>query len=251
MLAYRVAPSLLTLDTNGELGVKIVNASNRVAFYRVKLARSEANGVWVTGLPDSANIIVVGQGYVLNDQLVESVPVQAERAVASSSAPAQPPPAGDDTPMNGLIDLCVNRSRAVLVALMVLMFAGAAAYRGVPKEAQPDVDFPFISVEVLLDGVAAEDAERLLVRPLEQQLRNLEGLKEMIASATENRASVTLEFGPEVDVSQALTDVRERVDQAKALLPDDAREPTVNEVKFSRFDPMLVINLGARYLSAP
>ena len=96
----------------------------------------------------------------------------------------------------------------------------------------------------MLDGVSAEDSERLLVRPLEQQLRNLEGLKEMVSSATENRASVTLEFGPEVDVDQALTDVRERVDQAKAELPDDAREPTVNEVKFSRFDPMLVINLG-------
>ena len=45
-------------------------------------------------------------------------------------------------------------------------------------------------------------------------------------------------------MDQALTDVRERVDQAKAELPEDAREPTVNEVKFSRFDPMLVINLG-------
>ncbi|MEO7385833.1 MAG: efflux RND transporter permease subunit [Gammaproteobacteria bacterium] len=146
--------------------------------------------------------------------------------------------------MNALIDLCVSRSRAVMVALAVLLFAGGAAYRGLPKEAQPDVDFPYISVEVLLDGVAAEDSERLLVRPLEQQLRNLEGLKEMVASATENRASVTLEFGPEVDVDQALTDVRERVDQAKAELPEDAREPTVNEVKFSRFDPMLVINLG-------
>ena len=148
--------------------------------------------------------------------------------------------------MNALIDLCVSRSRAVLVALVVLLFAGGAAYRGVPKEAQPDVDFPFISVEVLLDGVAAEDSERLLVRPLEQQLRNLEGLKEMVASATENRASVTLEFGPEIDVDEALTDVRERVDQARAELPEDAREPTVNEVKFSRFDPMLVINLGGK-----
>jgi len=146
--------------------------------------------------------------------------------------------------MNALIDLCVSRSRAVLVALAVLLFAGASAYRGLPKEAQPDVDFPYISVEVLLEGVAAEDAERLLVRPLEQQLRNIEGLKEMVSSATENRASVTLEFGPEVDVDQALTDVRERVDQARAELPEDAREPTVNEVKFSRFDPMLVINLG-------
>ncbi|MEO8444521.1 MAG: efflux RND transporter permease subunit [Gammaproteobacteria bacterium] len=146
--------------------------------------------------------------------------------------------------MNALIDLCVSRSRAVMVALAVLLFAGAAAYRGLPKEAQPDVDFPFISVEVLLDGVAAEDSERLLVRPLEQQLRNIEGIKEMISSATENRASVTLEFGPEVNVDKALTDVRERVSQAKAQMPEDAREPTVNEVKFSQFDPMLVINLG-------
>ena len=103
--------------------------------------------------------------------------------------------------MNALIDLCVSRSRAVMVALAVLLFAGGAApTAALPKEAQPDVDFPFISVEVLLDGVAAEDSERLLVRPLEQQLRNIEGLKEMVASATENRASVTLEFGPEVDV---------------------------------------------------
>jgi multidrug efflux pump len=146
--------------------------------------------------------------------------------------------------VNALIDLCVSRSRAVLVALAVLLFAGVAAYRNLPKEAQPDVDFPFISVEVMLEGVSAEDSERLLVRPLEQQLRNLEGLKEMIGSATENRASVTLEFGPEVDVDAALTEVRERVDQVKALFPEDAREPTVNEVKFSRFDPMLVINLG-------
>jgi multidrug efflux pump len=146
--------------------------------------------------------------------------------------------------VNTLIDLCVSRSRAVLVALLVLLLAGLAAYRSVPKEAQPEVEFPYISVGVVLDGVSAEDAERLLVRPLEQQLRNLEGLKEMVSSATENRATVSLEFEPDVDVNQALIDVREKVDQARAELPEDALEPTVNEAKFSRFDPMLVINLG-------
>ncbi len=146
--------------------------------------------------------------------------------------------------MNALIDLCVSRSRAVLVALFVLLVAGTVAYRGVPKEAQPDVDFPYISVAVVLEGVSAEDSERLLVRPLEQQLRNIEGIKEMVASATEGRASVTLEFEPEIDIDQALTNVREKVDQAKAEMPVDAREPTVNEIKFSQFDPMLVINLG-------
>jgi len=146
--------------------------------------------------------------------------------------------------MNALIDLCVSRSRAILVALFVLLVAGAVAYQGIPKEAQPDVDFPYISVAVVLEGVSAEDAERLLVRPLEQQLRNIEGIKEMVASATEGRASVTLEFEPEIKINQALTNVREKVDQAKAEMPVDAREPTVNEIKFSQFDPMLVINLG-------
>ncbi len=81
------------------------------------------------------------------------------------------------------------------------------------------------------------------MRPLEQQLRNIEGIKEMLGSATEGRGSVTLEFEPEIDVEQALQDVREKVDLAQAELPVDAEEPRVSEVKFSRFDPMLVINL--------
>ena len=146
--------------------------------------------------------------------------------------------------MNALIDLCVSRSRAVLVGLVVLLAAGAVAYRSIPKEAQPDVDFPYISIGVVLDGVSAEDSERLLVRPLEQQLRNIEGIKEMVGSATENRASISLEFEPEIKIDQALAKVRERVDRAKADMPQDAREPTVNEIKFSQFDPMMVINLG-------
>jgi multidrug efflux pump len=148
--------------------------------------------------------------------------------------------------VNALIDLCVRSSRAVVVGLLVLLVGGIVAYRAAPKEMEPDIDFPYINVEVFLEGVSAEDSERLLVRPLEQQLRSLEGMKEMISSATENRGSVTLEFEPEVDVDQALQDVRAVVDRAKADLPQDADEPLVNEIKFSRFNPMLVINLGGR-----
>ncbi|MCK6372130.1 MAG: efflux RND transporter permease subunit, partial [Gammaproteobacteria bacterium] len=70
--------------------------------------------------------------------------------------------------MNALIDMCVARSRAVVVALLVILFAGVATYRAMPKEMEPDIEFPYVSVEVILEGVSAEDAERLLVRPLEQ-----------------------------------------------------------------------------------
>ena len=249
VLAYRIAPSLLTLDANGELGIKTVGRAEpgripqgadcplgsqwRVGY---RVARDRQYHCGGPGLRFSRSAGAGRGGPARNGACCRDGRWQ--------DGQPRHGPCGCGALMNALIDLCVSRSRAVMVALAVLLFAGATAYRGLPKEAQPDVDFPFISVEVMLDGVAAEDSERLLVRPLEQQLRNLEGLKEMVASATENRASVTLEFGPEVNVDKALTDVRERVDQAKAELPDDAREPTINEVKFSRFDPMLVINLG-------
>jgi multidrug efflux system membrane fusion protein len=83
VLAYRMAPSLLTLDASGELGIKTVDARNQVEFHRVQIAHSEANGVWVTGLPEAANIIVVGQGYVSAGQVVESVEAQPETALAA------------------------------------------------------------------------------------------------------------------------------------------------------------------------
>ncbi|MDH5254328.1 MAG: efflux RND transporter periplasmic adaptor subunit [Gammaproteobacteria bacterium] len=86
VLAYRVAPSLLTLDANGDLGIKVVDAANQVVFHKVEIAHSEANGVWVTGLPDTANIIVVGQGYVSAGQPVRAVAAEPETALAAGRA---------------------------------------------------------------------------------------------------------------------------------------------------------------------
>ena len=146
--------------------------------------------------------------------------------------------------MHTLIEAAAERSRTAMIAFLVLIGAGIVSYMSIPKESEPEIDVPFIFVEVRLEGVAPEDSERLLVRPLEQELRSVEGVKEMVASGGENRATVTLEFEPEADVDKALTDVREKVDLAKSKLPLDAEEPRVIQVKFSRFDPMLVMILG-------
>jgi len=90
VLAYRISPSLLTLDADGQLGVKTVDADSRVVFHRVVIARSEANGVWVTGLPERADIIVVGQGYVSAGQPVRAVEEQAPTALAAGRPDAAP-----------------------------------------------------------------------------------------------------------------------------------------------------------------
>jgi len=143
-----------------------------------------------------------------------------------------------------VIELAMLRSRTVVLSLLVILVGGIVAYVTIPKEAEPDIEIPIVYVSIEHEGISPEDSERLLVRPMEQELRSIEGVKEMTANAYEGGANVQLEFDAGIETKRALQDVREKVDQAQAKLPGDTDEPTVNEVKMSRFDPMLVLNLA-------
>ena len=143
-----------------------------------------------------------------------------------------------------LIDAAMTRSRTVILGLIVILVAGMYSYLTIPKEAEPDIEIPLIYVQMTHDGISPEDAERLLVRPMEQEIRTVEGIKEMIAEAYEGGASVQVEFEAGVDTDKALQDIRERVDNAAAKLPNETEDPTITEVKMTRFDPMLVLNLA-------
>jgi len=144
--------------------------------------------------------------------------------------------------MNAIIASLVARPRPVLLVLALVLVAGSVAYAGIPKESDPDVAIPIIYVSMSHDGISPEDAERLLVRPMEKELRGIEGLEEMRSEAREGQASVVLEFEAGFDSKKALDDVRERVDVAKAELPAETEEPTVNEVNVALF-PVLVVTL--------
>ncbi|CZF84684.1 Swarming motility protein SwrC [Grimontia celer] len=145
--------------------------------------------------------------------------------------------------MRTLIDASLARTRTMVTLLLVLLVAGFYTYQTIPKESDPDITIPVIYVSVSHEGISPEDAERLLVRPVEQELRSIEGIKEMTATATEGHASVTLEFNVGVDLNEAMADVREAVDLVKPRLPDDSDEPTVNEVTFANMQPVLSIAL--------
>jgi multidrug efflux system membrane fusion protein len=86
MFAHKISPSLLTLDDEGNLGVKTVNDLGRVEFHRADIAMSSSDGVWIAGLPYSASIITVGQGFVNAGAIVDSVTeVDVNTAVAIKS----------------------------------------------------------------------------------------------------------------------------------------------------------------------
>ena len=145
--------------------------------------------------------------------------------------------------MRQLINAALTHTRTTLLLLVGLLLASTAAWQMIPKEANPDVTIPIIYVSLALEGVSPEDGERLLVRPMEQELRGIEGLRKFTAQSSEGHGSVTLEFDPGFDPDTALADVRERVDIARSSLPDEAEEPRVMEVNVSEF-PVLSIGLS-------
>ncbi|MFO8141856.1 MAG: efflux RND transporter permease subunit, partial [Marinobacter sp.] len=145
--------------------------------------------------------------------------------------------------MRALISAAMDRSRTTLLLFLFLVLGGMAAYQAIPKESNPDVTIPMIYVLMTLDGISPEDSERLLVRPMEQELRALEGIKEMRSTAAEGHASVMLEFDAGFDSDKALQDVREKVDTARNKLPREADEPRVHEINISLF-PVLSVGLS-------
>ncbi len=147
--------------------------------------------------------------------------------------------------MTRLLDAAFDRSRTVILVFLALMATGAVAYLSIPKEAEPDVTIPTMYVSVFQDGISPEDSERLLVRPLEKELQSIEGLDEMKANATQNYATITLEFEAGFDSDRALQDVREKVDIAKSELPEDAEEPRVQEVNVALFPVLTAVLSGS------
>lgn len=129
-----------------------------------------------------------------------------------------------------LLQSAVNHYRSTFCIMALILIAGVYSRAVMTVQSNPDITVPTVNVQVILDGISPQDGERLLVRPLEKELRALEGVDEITATATESRAYVSVKFVPEYDIDQALVDVREAVNRAKAELPQDAEEPIVQEI---------------------
>jgi len=145
--------------------------------------------------------------------------------------------------MTGLIDAAFSRMRVVMTAFVVVIIFGLVSYNTIPREAEPDIPAPFVLVTLPLPGISPEDGERLLVRPTELELQSIEGLVQMDALAYDGAAQIILEFQTTIDVDQAVLDVREAVDRAKAEYPSNAEEPVVTEFNLQNQFPILTIIL--------
>ncbi|HEX4182097.1 MAG TPA: efflux RND transporter permease subunit, partial [Caulobacteraceae bacterium] len=145
--------------------------------------------------------------------------------------------------IGALIDGAIKRRKVVLAVTLVATLFGLMAYLTLPRESDPDITVPFITIQVPYPGVSPEDSERLLVRPMERELQSIPGLKEMNGRALEGAAFVTLEFEVNFDKNKVLEDVRAKVDLARGRFPPDAQPPIIEEANISD-DPVVGVALS-------
>ncbi len=146
--------------------------------------------------------------------------------------------------MNQLLAALIARPRTILMVMVLLVVAGIVTYITIPKESSPNIAMPIVQIAVPFEGVSAEDAESLLVKPLEKELKEIDNIKSMLSEAVEGRAGVTVEFVTGVDADKVLTEVREKVANAKVLFPAGVDEPVITQVTAANQEVIITLILS-------
>jgi multidrug efflux pump len=144
--------------------------------------------------------------------------------------------------VTGIVDWAAGRARMIVAFIVLSLLVGGYSYSTLPKEGEPDIEIPALFVSVVFPGISAADSETLLVKPMETELADLDGLKSMSGTASENYAGVALEFEFGWDKTKILADVRDAMGKAQADFPTGAEQYSINEINFSEF-PIIIVNL--------
>ena len=142
--------------------------------------------------------------------------------------------------MNNIISAILSRPRTVISLLIALIVCGVYSYVTIPKEANPNISVPVFYISISQPGISSEDAEKLIVRPMESKLKGLENLKNITGVASEGYAAIILEFDIKSDSDTVLAEIRAKVDEARSDLPAEANAPNVLETNFSLIPSMII-----------
>ncbi|WP_413221040.1 efflux RND transporter permease subunit [Tritonibacter mobilis] len=145
--------------------------------------------------------------------------------------------------MIGVVNWAADRARMVLAFIAISLLVGGFAYVSLPKEGEPDIEIPALFISVPFPGISAEDSETLLVKVMETELADLDGLDKMSATAAEGYAGVALEFDFGWDKTAVMADVRDAMDAAEAEFPEGAEKYAIHEINFSEF-PIVIVSMS-------
>ena len=142
-----------------------------------------------------------------------------------------------------MIEKLLSQRKLILTFLFFFITFGMYKYISLPKESDPDISLPVIYISLSNKGISPKDSERLLIKPFERELKNIEGVKKISSTAYLGGGNIVLEFDAGFNSDKALSDTRVKIDLTKNKLPDETEEPKATEVNLSRF-PVLAVAIS-------
>lgn len=141
----------------------------------------------------------------------------------------------------------IDNRTSIFIITVIITLAGILSYNSLPKEQFPDVVVPTIFVSTIYPGASPSDMEQLVTKPIEKQLKGINGVKKVTSSSVQDFSNVIVEFNTNLDVVLCKQKVKDAVDKAKRDLPTDLLEdPTVSEFDISEI-PIMNVNISGDF----
>ena len=145
--------------------------------------------------------------------------------------------------MKGLVEYFVSRSIFVNILTLLLIGMGGYTAFSMNKEAFPNIQFDIVTIVTVYPGASPQEIEKLVTRPLEESIKEVDGLKEYRSTSIEHRSAITILIDPDSrDTQKVVDDIRSAVDRTTDL-PAEAEKPLLIEVGTAR-TPVIEFYLG-------
>ena len=147
----------------------------------------------------------------------------------------------------GMTDFAVDNSTTVFLLIFMMVLFGLRSYTTMPKEQFPEASLPTVYINTPYFGNSAVEIENLVTRPLEKEIENITGVKNVNSTSIQDFSVIIAEFDADLEMDAVVRKVKDAVDKAKQDLPNDMTEdPTVLEINLSEI-PIMTINVSGNY----
>lgn len=130
----------------------------------------------------------------------------------------------------GLTKTAITRPIFILMMMLAIIILGLLAFKGMNKELNPDVSFGVVSVMTTYPGASPDEVNTLVTKPIEDAISGVEGIRQITSNSQEGVSLVTINFNLDINVDNAVNDVRSKIDQALPNLPREVRQPVVSKI---------------------
>ena len=127
----------------------------------------------------------------------------------------------------------IDNYRLTFLILVGIIIFGVLSITLIPKESSPEIDIPVVVITTTLPGASSVDVEELVTNEIEKKIEGLDDLDSFTSVSSQGFSQIVAQFNTDSDGREKLSDVRDRVDQARVNLPSDAKDPLVRKISFA------------------